>query len=326
MGVVMPSILFVACVEDGPLEQKARLLVRSIRRFGGRWAGAPIHTFSPRAGRGISAATKALFDGLGVVHHDELLNVEFDEYGVGNKIFASARAEELAAEDIVVFLDTDTVILSEPAELALPPGIDAAVRPVEFHRWQEPPPGDERWRTRHRRASSAGEHETGDEYWQRMYELCGVDARPFVETSCDRVRIRAYANSGLVAARRSAGVFARWRRDFLTLAAANHRPFRSSNPDGGGDMHYMDQLSLAATLARMWDRVGLLDGRYNYPLVGRPHLPEPLRSARLDELVHVHYNRYFHVDGFLSTLDPPLERDGEVVAWLQQHLPLPEHP
>jgi hypothetical protein len=129
-----------------------------------------------------------------------------------------------------------------------------------------------------------------------------------------------------VVARRSAGVFAQWLRDFLTLAAANHRPFRSSNPDELGDMHYMDQLSLAATLARIWERVQLLDGRYNYPLIGRPLLAEPLRSARLDELVHVHYNRYFHVDGFLSALDPPLERDGEVVGWLQQHLPLPEQP
>ena len=118
-----------------------------------------------------------------------------------------------------------------------------------------------------------------------MYALCGVDARPFIETSCDRARIRAYANSGLVAARRRAGVFAQWKRDFLTLAEADHRP-------RGGDIHYMDRLSLAATLTRIWDRVQVLDGRYNYPLVGRPLLAEPLRSARLDQLVHVHYNRY----------------------------------
>jgi hypothetical protein len=313
-----PSILFVACVESGPLEQKARLLVRSIRKFGGRWSDAPIHTFAPRAGRGISAATRAIFDAHGVVHHDELLNAEFDGYGVGNKIFAAARAEELAGEDFVVFLDTDTVILSEPAALALPDAFDAAVRPVEFHRWREPADGDPRWQTRHRRVSSAGDGDPFDEYWLRMYALCGVEARPFVETSCDRVRIRAYANSGLIAARRSSGLFTQWRQDFLALTAAKHLPY--------GDMHYMDQLSLAATLARRWERVQVLDGRYNYPLVGRPLLAEPLRSARLDELVHVHYNRYFHVDGFLAALEPPLERDGHVVGWLRQQLPLPEQP
>jgi hypothetical protein len=314
-----PSILFVACVEAGALEQKARLLVRSIRRFGGRWREAPIHTFAPRKGRAISDATRAIFDAHGVVHHDELLNADFDGYGVGNKIFASARAEELAGEDVIVFVDTDTVILSEPAALAMQDDVDAAVRPVEFHRWNEPPDGDPRWQTRHRRPSSTGDGDPADEYWLRMYALCGVEARPFVETSCDRLRIRAYVNSGLIAARRTAGLFAQWRRDFLTLAAANHLP-------RGGDMHYLDQLSLAATLSRNWDRVQLLDGRYNYPLVGRALLSEPLRSARLDELVHVHYNRYFHVDGFLAALEPPLERDGDVADWLQEHLPLPEQP
>jgi hypothetical protein len=200
----------------------------------------------------------------------------------------------------------------------LPDRIDIAVRPVDFHRWQEPE-DEEHWRTRHRRVSSAGEGDRGDDYWLRMYELCGVEARPFVETSCDRVRIRAYANSGLVAARRSAGVFAQWQRDFLTLARAGHRP-------AGGDLHYLDQLSLAATLARYWDHVQVLDGRYNYPLVGRPMLAEPLRSARLDELVHVHYNRYFHDHGFLASLEPPLEHDGAVAGWLHAQLPLPEHP
>lgn len=313
----MPSLAFVACVESGPLEQKARLLVRSIRRFGGAYRDASIHTFSPRAGRGISEETRSVFAQYGVTHHEELLNVDFDEYGVGNKIFAAARAESLATEDVLVFVDTDTVILAEPSAFALPDGVDAAVRPVEFHRWQEPE-DEEHWRTRHRRVSSAGDGDRGDSYWMRMYELCGVEERPFVETSCDRVRIRAYANSGLVAVRRGAGVFTQWQRDFLTLAAAGHHP-------AGGDVHYMDQLSLAATLARIWGRVQILDGRYNYPIVGRALLAEPLRSARLDELVHVHYHRYFHVDGFLASLQPPLERDGEVAGWLHAQLPLPEH-
>ena len=309
-------LAFIACVEQGALEQKARLLVRSIRRFGGAYRDAPIHTFAPRAGRAIGEETRAVFDEQGVIHHDELLNVEFDEYGVGNKIFAAARAEEIVDADVLAFVDTDTVIVSEPRELELARGVDVAVRPVEFHRWREPEE-DEHWRTRHRRVSSAGESDRADDYWLRMYELCGIEARPFVETSCDRVRIRAYANSGLVAVRRDTGLFGQWLRDFRTLVAAGHRP-------AGGDMHYMDQLSLAAVLARVWSRASVLDGRYNYPLVGRPMLAEPLRSARLDELVHVHYNRYFHVDGFLDELEPALERDGEVVAWLRRQLPLPE--
>jgi len=310
----MTPIAFVACVESGPLEQKARLLVRSLRRFGGAHRDAAIHTFAPRAGLGISGATRELFADYGVAHHDEILNADFAGYGVGNKIFAAARAEEIAAEEVLVFVDTDTVIVGEPRELELHGDVDVAVRPVEFHRWREV--SDDR---HHRRVSSAGDGDRGDDYWLCMYELLGIEARPFLETSCDRVRIRAYANSGLVAVRRDAGIFAQWKRDFLALAAAGHLP-------AGGDMHYMDQLSLAATLARAWKRARVLDGRYNYPLVGRPLLAEPLCSARLDELVHVHYNRYFHEDGFLTALQPAVERDGDVVPWLHAQLPLPERP
>ena len=310
----MTPIAFVACVESGALEQKARLLVRSLRRFGGAHRDAPIHTFAPRAGLGISSATRELFADYGVAHHDEILNADFAGYGVGNKIFAAARAEEIATEEVLVFVDTDTVIVGEPRELELHGDVDVAVRPVEFHRWREA--SDDR---HHRRVSSAGDGDRGDDYWLRMYELLGIEARPFLETSCDRVRIRAYANSGLVAVRRDAGIFAQWKRDFLALAAAGHLP-------AGGDMHYMDQLSLAATLARAWKRACVLDGRYNYPLVGRPLLAEPLCRARLDELVHLHYNRYFHEDGFLTALQPAVERDGDVVPWLHAQLPLPERP
>jgi len=312
------SLAFVACVEPGSLEEKARLLVRSIRRFAGAHRDAPIHTFAPRAGRAVGEATRAFFAAYGVTHHDELLNADFDDYAIGNKIFAAARAEEIAREDVVVFVDTDTVILAEPRELELRGGADIGVRPVEFHRWGERD-SEEYRRTHHLRVSSAGDGDRGDDYWLRMYDLLGVRARPFVETSCDRVRIRAYANSGLVAARRDAGLFGQWKRDFLALAAAGHRP-------ANGDMHYMDQLSLAATLARAWTRARILDGRYNYPIVGRPLLAEPLRSARLDELVHVHYHSYFHEDGFLAALQPAVERDGDVVPWLRSQLPLPGEP
>ena len=86
----MTPIAFVACVESGPLEQKARLLVRSLRRFGGAHRDAPIHTFAPRAGLGISDATRELFAGYGVAHHDEIFHADFAGYGVGNKLIGAA--------------------------------------------------------------------------------------------------------------------------------------------------------------------------------------------------------------------------------------------
>ena len=295
----MTTIAFVACVERGPLEEKALLLCRSIRRFAGRHADAHIYTFQPRAGTTISRETAAQLADLGVHHSTERLNTGFAHYAISNKIFASARAEELASDDVVVFLDSDTVIVNEPRALELSDGVDAAVRPVDMHRTVREPDDDADpfWQTRFRRVSSFGPGDPLDDYWLRMYELLSIEPRPFLETTCSRQRIRAYFNSGLIAVRRTAGLFAQWRDDFLRLMGARHVP-------PGRPLHYMDQVSLAATLTRVWDRVAIPDGRYNYPLPGRDSLREPWRSMPLEELVHIHYNGMF--DTVSRWLEPPL--------------------
>ena len=41
------------------------------------------------------------------------------------------RIEQNFPHDILVILDSDTLFLREPAEFVLPPGVDAAVRPVD---------------------------------------------------------------------------------------------------------------------------------------------------------------------------------------------------
>jgi hypothetical protein len=311
------SVAFIACIERGELEEKALLLCRSIRRFGGQYGGAPIYTFQPRAGTTITAKTAARLDGLGVHHIDEVLNRDFPHYAIANKIFAAARAEELVSEEIVVFLDSDSLITSEPSEFSLPPDIDAAVRPVDIHRMPGEPDddGDPFWRTHHRRISSSGAGDPLDDCWTRMYELLGIRHEPFVETTCSRQRIRSYFNSGLIAVRRSAELFTQWREDFLALCAANLVP-------RGGELHYMDQFSLAATLTRIWPRVQILDGRYNYPLPGRAALAKPFRSMPLEELVHVHYNRSLRIADDLATIQPPIDLRGKVACWLEPHLPL----
>ncbi|HUP60954.1 MAG TPA: hypothetical protein VNA69_11095 [Thermoanaerobaculia bacterium] len=284
----MSTIAFVACIERGELERKAVLLCRSIRRFAGRHSDAPIYTFQPREGTAIAPDTASQLADLGVHHNSERLNTAFAHYGIGNKIFASARAEELASEDVLVFLDSDTVIVDEPRMLELRNGIDAAVRPVDFHHSSAEPESDDDpfWHTRFRRVGSSGPGDPMDAYWLKMYELLGVEARPFVETACSRQRIRAYFNSGLIAVRRSAGLFTQWRDDFLGLMTVSHIPRK-------GPLHYMDQLSLAVTLARVWPRVEILDRRHNYALPARDLSREPLLPVEDEALVHIHYNSLF---------------------------------
>src|SRR5205807_10267450 len=210
-GAAAVSITFIACVERGELEAKTLLLGRSIRRYGGRFANDPILTFQPRRGTAVSRATRRALASLGVTHVTERLNAAFPDYAIGNRVLAAARGEELAETEVVAFLDSDTIITSEPIEMNLPDGIDAAVRPVDYWRHGDEPlddPDHPHWKTHHRRVASIGRGDPMDEYWRRMYALCGVRGDSWVETVGDRKKIRAYFNSGLAVVRRSAAIFA----------------------------------------------------------------------------------------------------------------------
>ncbi len=294
-----PSLAFLCCVEPGPLESQTLLLCRSIRRFGGRFRDAPIYAFQPRRGPGLAPGTLEALAQLGVRVSTEVLNTEFHRYPVGNKVFVCARAEESLGEDLLVFLDSDTVVVAEPADLDLPPGLDSAVRPADSSH-----------------VVSTGPEHPKDAYWRRLYALRGLAEAdiPYVTTEYGR-RVRAYFSSGLIAARRAAGLFRRWRANFLSLVRGGHQP-----EDSG--IERMDEISLVVTLLADPRRIRLLGPPYNYLIFKRWELLPPWHEAQLRDLVHIHYCRSFHQPGFLASLEPPLEA-GEVRCWLEKQLPLP---
>lgn len=288
------SLAFIACIERGKLESQTELLCRSIRRYAGRYRSAPIYTFQPRRGTDVSEETLQVLNELDVIHHTEPLNVAFHHYAHGNKIFACARAEETLTEDVLVFLDSDTVFTGEPLELELRDDVNAAVRPADSI------------------LNSTGVGHPNEDYWARLCRICTLDDLPFVRTELGR-RVRGFFSAGLIAVRRRASLFRQWKSDFLFLVAHDHLP------EPG--LRRMDEVSLAATLGRVFDTVHLLDGRYNYLLEKRGSLPSPWREAQLEDLVHVHYRQWFNKPGFLDLLEPELNPASEIRKWLQRHLP-----
>ena len=290
------GVAFIACVEHGNLENQAVLLFRSIRKYAGKYKNAPIYSFQPRNGTPLKEDTLKAFEELGIVHSTEKLNAEFHYYPRANKIFACARAEEVFRQDIFVFLDSDTVVMNEPDSFELPNGVVAAVRPVD-----------------NKNEGSSGIDDPNDEYWRKMYLICGVPETPFVESVVDRKRIRSYWNSGLVVMRRAEGLFQQWRDNFIKLMQAKHAP--------GGRLAFVEQLSLSPTLAKVANKIKILDYRYNYPLPKRSLLVEPYRSAQLEDLIHIHYHRWFNKPGFLDMLKPPLNKNSEIYQWISNFLP-----
>jgi hypothetical protein len=288
---------FLICVEQGRLETEAILLVESLRAWGGACANAPVYAFAPRVDQQPSPETVERLESMGTTVVTEALVGRFADNPTYNKVTVSAWAERELDHKTLVFTDTDSVFLGEPAELA-DGDWDAAMRPVD-----------------RRIAGSRGKGKN-EPYWRRMYEALGVEAEPYVETGVGRTRIRAYWNSGLLAARRSAGLFGAWERALIHLHDAD-LVFEKWP-------HFMDQLTWAAVTADHHDRVRILSYPYNYPMRHRGSLEPEANTLDLDELVHLHYRLWFHMPDSLPKVYPPFEPDSERFRWLAERLPL--HP
>ena len=293
----MADLAFLMCVERGRLEHETVLLVESLRAWGGRWSDAPVYTFAPRPANHPEAATIERLEGLGATVVTEPLVSRFEEFPTFNKVAASAWAERELDHETLVFTDSDCVFLGEPAALVEGDWV-AAARPVD-----------------RRIAGSKGKGKN-EPFWRKMYAELGVKkkSRPFVETTVGAMPIRAYWNSGLIAARRSAGLFTAWEQALSRLFDAEIVQKRWPQ--------FMDQLSWAGVTADVHDQVRQLPAEYNYPLPHRGALAAQARELDLDQLVHVHYRLWFHLPEALSKVVPEFDPDGERYRWLAERLPV----
>ena len=291
----MTEIAFLLCVERGRLETEALLCVESLREFGGACADAPVYAFSPRPGHEPEPGTVEKLEALGARSITEPLVDRFAETPTFNKVAVSAWAERELDHETLVFTDTDSVFLGEPTELL---GGDwvAAVRPVD-----------------RRIAGSRGKGKN-EPFWRKMYKELGVKNEPFVETTVGQMHIRAYWNTGLVAARRSAGLFQAWDRALHALFDAEIVQKRWPQ--------FMDQLSWAGVTADVHDRVLILPHTYNYALRHRQSVGPEGAELDLAEMVHLHYRLWFHLPGALEKVVPPFDPASDRYRWLEQRLPI----
>ena len=159
---------FIICTEAGALEQMSTMLVKSLRKFGGKFSPCEVHSFQPRAGHEISPETLNAFERLGVTHHSNLLNHEFPDYPLANKVHVCAYAEQHLNTELLVWLDSDKLILDEPSLLDLPPAYDIAARPIDKI---------------HEGSDLNGDCNTP--FWLQLYKELGVENARLIQTAVD---------------------------------------------------------------------------------------------------------------------------------------------
>jgi len=236
--------------EEG--ERLARIVIESLRAFGGPLRDCPVWAFVREPER----VPRAL-PGLEGVHRFPLVLEEgCPPYPLAEKVYACARAEEMAGPELrsLVWLSLDCLVIQPPLLFDLGPvggaaSADAAFRPV------------------HHQNVGSPVREPLDGFWQGIYRALGVDAMPYsVVSFADGQTLRPYFNTHCFALNPAVGLGRAWWTYFKGLVT--DRAFQAGPCCDELHQIFLHQAILSTLVPKMlaWERVRLLPPEYNYPL------------------------------------------------------------
>jgi hypothetical protein len=255
--------IFLTWVGAEEQASNARLLISSLRAFGGPWHDCPVWAFLPDSSRADWAAELENVRCLPLGEHPL-------RYYFASKVRACSLAEEMAGSQVrsLVWLDPSCLIVQPPELLDLGAESDAAFRPVHIRNV----------------GTLAGE--PLEPFWGEVYRAVGLQEASFtVESFVDRQVLRPYFNTHLFAVNPALGILRRWWR--LFQAMADDKPFQTG--PCADELHriFLHQAVLSALLAKEVprERLRLLPPEYSYPLHLHQRVPPERQVRTLNELV-----------------------------------------
>jgi hypothetical protein len=305
--------VFSLVTSDADLES-ARLLIESLRSFGGALSGAPVHVIVRPWGNGGSeaAVVHRVADALIAAPCSATISVlsgiaRIPRYPLASKVAACAEAErlllaaferegpggsKLGADSTLVWMVPQTLVTAPPALLDLESPKCASFRAVHI--------------------SNVGSRadEPLDDYWSAVYAAAGVQEATFtVESLVDRANLRPYFNTHLFSVDARLGLMAEWRALFETLVGDD--AFQSGPCADDRRRVFLHQAALCALLVKRLRRSEIceLPPTYSYPLHFHAEVPAEQRAAHLGELVcPVYEGRFSPGETFRDiVLKEPLE-------------------
>jgi len=279
---VVGQTAFLSMVRTVSERARARMLIHSIRSFGGALSTCQVWIFEANP---LTAPCKSL-ERTDVQILPLSVPDTVRHYVFADKVYACTRAEQLASSSIqsLIWIDPACLIVDPPLLFALDQSLDAAVRPV------------------HIRNVGLTATEPLDGFWKKTYEAVGIDdVQITVESFVDGQELRAYYNSHAFSVDPSLGLLRRWFECFELLVADQDFQ-RSSCRD---DLHqiFLHQAVLSALLASVPEpaRIRALPPDYNYPYNLHQSVPLDRRARTLNELVSITYEE--------RSLDPDVVED-----------------
>lgn len=275
----MTLLTFAFIAAPGMLERQALILTASLRTFGGDLADSPVWALVPETDHELSPAIKKDL---------ALLEARFLTFGIhpaarqfpfAAKAWAAAAAESLAqgTSPLLVWMDSDALVLQPPHALLLPGDKALGCRPVD-----------------HTLIGSRLRRPV-DPFWRLIYKHCGVSrAQLFpVTTTVDRSRIRAYFNAGLLVVRPENRLLHRWRDNLVQLGSLpDFQEPLQQNPFYRPSFH---QAVLAGTVLSQLapSQIHQFSHLVNYPLHMHVEYPPARRPETMNQLITGRYETFF---------------------------------
>jgi hypothetical protein len=291
----MSDTIFLTVASKNNLT-KVRLLIDSLRTFGGELANAPFWVFAsdPEPVHALETDSTHV---LPLTVPDPVA-----AYPFGKKVAACARAEELAPPGThsLVWIDSICLIVQPPILLNLNADYDAAFRPVHIRNVGLPP------------------SEPLDAFWSGIYAVLGVDDIHTTITSfVDNQVLRAYFNSHAFAVNPALGLMCRWYELFQKLVSDTK--FQSAACADEIHQIFLFQGLLSALVATSIDpsRLCIPPPTYNYPYHLQNRIPENQRAKTLNEMVCFTYED----ENIKPTALTGIEVREPLRSWLENKLP-----
>jgi hypothetical protein len=294
-------MIFASYAADAEQLAHTLILAESIREFSGGKKDAPVWVFVPKEIADNAPGPRAKADTLRV----DLVMIEVPENASGfpfaEKVYAAAAAEERAQgrAGILAWLDEDTIVLKEPGEFALAPGVSFGYRPVM-----------------HQRIGSLFD-EPVDAFWGRVYELLSVPEKAVfpVTTPADGKKIRAYFNAGVLVVRPERGLLRKWAESFTILLG--DADLRKMCGEDVLKTVFLHQAALAGAVLAAIGKDAMIEfsERINYPLFFNEKFESDREFYSIEDAVTIRYDVYFRNPrpGWSARIEGPPEQ----AAWLK---------
>jgi hypothetical protein len=282
--------LFFTLIRTRQQAHHARLLIESLRAFGGLWSDCPVWVLFPPD---VDLTVESYHDMINV----RLVPLEDEEsfqHDFKFKVWACAHAEAIAGPEVrsLVWFAPENLILNPPTLFDLAWPRDNALARASRDRV----PGAA-FRTVHHRNIGSLAGEPLDDFWKTVYQAIGIDDAPFtIESFADLQTIRPYFNSHCFAIDPSQGIGRAWWACFEQLA--RDQAFQSGPCQDQLYQVFLHQAVLSTLVIKKLERtqIRLLPPAYSYPLHMHAQVPAPRQAKTLNDLVCAVYEEDIPLD------------------------------